>query len=162
VIVLIGFMGAGKSSVGRLVASKLGLPFIDTDANVVARAGRSIPEIFEQEGEPGFRELEREVVYEALDGPDAVVALGGGSLGDKGTRSKIEKATVFHLDVSYAVAMERIGDDRARPMLQGDTLSLYRERDAVYRAHSDVTIATDGRAPEDVATEVSDRLGARR
>lgn len=161
-IVLIGFMGAGKSSVGKLIASKLGVPFIDTDAEVVARSGCSIAEIFKREGEPGFRSLEREVVAEVLGGTDAVVALGGGSLGDPDTRSEIANATVVHLDVSYDEALKRVGGDRARPMLQGDARSLYRKRDAVYREVSDITIATDGRPPEDVANEVSDRLGASR
>jgi shikimate kinase len=162
VIVLIGFMGAGKTSVGELVASKLGLPFVDTDALVVSRAGRSIAEIFERDGEASFRALEREVVHEALAGPDAVVALGGGSLGDVETRSNIDDATVVHLAVSYDEVMKRVGNDAKRPMLQHDPRSLYTDRAAVYRSVADITVETDGRAPEEIALEVGDRLGARR
>jgi 3-dehydroquinate synthase/shikimate kinase/3-dehydroquinate synthase len=160
VIVLVGFMGAGKSSVGRLVASKLALPFIDTDANVVARAGRPIAEIFEEQGEPAFREIEREVVYEALEGPEAVVALGGGSLSDPGIWALLDKATVVHLDVSYAEAIERVGEDADRPMLQRDPRALYEERDAVYSKAADHTVTTDGRGPDEVAAAIRTLIGS--
>lgn len=153
-IVLIGFMGAGKTSVGALVASKLGLPFLDTDASVATLAGRSIAEIFERDGEGAFRALEREVVRDALSGPDAVVALGGGSLGDPALSSLLDRATVVHLDVSFTEAMGRVGGDAARPMLQQDPEALFAARDAVYRKHAEVSVMTDGRPPEEIADEI--------
>ena len=76
-IVLVGFMGAGKSTVGRLLAARLGVPFVDADAAIEAAEGRTIPAIFEADGEPGFRRIEAEVVRGLLDGPEAVLALGG-------------------------------------------------------------------------------------
>ncbi|MGH2805934.1 MAG: 3-dehydroquinate synthase [Actinomycetota bacterium] len=158
-IVLVGFMGAGKTSVGELVASKLGLPFVDTDAVVEARAGRSIAEIFDAQGEDAFRDLEREVARQALTGPDAVVALGGGTLGDPGVRALVADVTVVHLDVSYAEALKRVGTDDGRPMLRRDPRGVYDERADVYRAFADITVATDGRTPDEIAVELARRVG---
>ncbi|MDQ4125487.1 MAG: shikimate kinase, partial [Actinomycetota bacterium] len=104
-IVLVGFMGAGKSTVGRALAQRLRLPFVDVDAVVEARAGASIRELFEREGEAAFRRLEGEATRETLRGPDAVVALGGGALGDPAVTTALEWATVVHLDVSFGEAM---------------------------------------------------------
>jgi shikimate kinase len=105
------------------------LPFLDTDALVVARDGRSIRDIFEQSGERAFREIEREVVLETLQGRDAVISLGGGSLVDPKVCQGIERATVVHLRVSYGEAMRRVGVDAGRPMLDlRDPRTLAHER----------------------------------
>lgn len=157
-IVLVGFMGAGKSSVGSALAKDLGLRFVDTDQVVVQRALQSIPEIFEREGEAGFRTREREVATEALSGVDSVVSLGGGAVVDPHIRELLGPATVVHLDVGLAEALRRVGDDPSRPMLQRNTEELYRTRDPLYRAVADVTVVTDGRSVEEVVTEVSGNL----
>ncbi len=153
-IVLVGFMGAGKSSVGSALARALGLRFVDTDQVVVQRALRSISEIFEQEGEAGFRRREREVAAEALSGVDAVVSLGGGAVVDPHIRELLEPATVVHLDVGFAEALRRVGDDQGRPMLQRDTEELYRTRDPLYREVADVRVVTEGRTADEVTAEV--------
>ncbi len=160
-IVLVGFMGAGKTTVGRILAAKLGLPFRDTDAMVVAEAAMSISEIFEKKGEPGFRELEREAVYTALEAEDAVVALGGGALGDPGIVGRLQKAPVAHLDVGYGEAMRRIGGDEGRPMLERNPRELFRHREEMYRTVADFSIETNGRDPEDIAIELARRFGLR-
>jgi 3-dehydroquinate synthase len=156
-IVLVGFMGAGKSTVGRILARLAGLPFIDTDALVEAREGRTIEQIFSQDGERGFREVEREVVMETLAGDDAVIALGGGSLVDPQICRQIESATVVHLRVSYGEAMRRLGSETLdRPMLTlRDPRTLAAEREGVYEIVSDLGVETDGRSPRDVAMDIA-------
>ena len=160
VIVLVGFMGAGKTSVGRLLAARLGVPFVDTDLEVEARARRSIAEIFAENGEIAFRSFEREVVAAALSGPDAVVSVGGGALGDPATRAALEWATVIHLDVSFMEAMRRIADGASeRPMLAGDPKALFDERRALYQNAADLVVATDARTADEVAGDIAGRLG---
>lgn len=157
-IVLVGFMGAGKTVVGRLLAAELGLRFVDTDTVVAQRALHTIDEIFRLEGEAAFRALERASAAEALRGPDAVVSLGGGALGDPQTRALVADAIVVHLDVGYEEAMRRVGHDHRRPMLQRDPEGLYQEREAAYRDVADVTVPTDGRTPEEIARDLKTRL----
>jgi shikimate kinase / 3-dehydroquinate synthase len=160
VIVLVGFMGAGKTTVGRALAEELGVPFIDADDVIETHAGMSVAEIFETWGENGFRQFERSVVGEILAGNDAVVALGGGALADPGTRSALKDRAVVHLDVSLDEAMQRIGDDRARPMLAAaDPKALYDDRRALYESAARFTISTEGTAPEAVARAIAARLG---
>ena len=153
-------MGAGKSTVGRLLAERLGVPFVDSDDELTARTGRTPREIFETDGEPVFRALEREVVAELVtDGGDRVVALGGGALEDAGTRALLRDAVVVHLEVSHPVVLARVGGDPGRPVLARPGLDrLYRDRLDVYRAAADADVATDGRTPEDVAGAVLDAL----
>ena len=162
-IVLVGFMGAGKTTVGRALAGLCGLPFTDTDATTEAHARMSILEIFDAWGEEGFRRLERAAVSEALARPDGVVALGGGALADPRTRAAFEgrhDVTVVHLDVSFDEAMRRIGPDQARPMLAAtDPRVLYEGRRAVYQDAASFTICTDGSRPEEVARAIASRLG---
>lgn len=150
-IVLVGFMGAGKSTVGRLLAHRIGLPFVDADDVICARAGRSIPEIFETSGEAAFRRLESEVVAELLNADgDAVVALGGGALGDANARSLLADATVVHMQIDLEGALERSAASE-RPMLaQRDPAELYAERSAQYEEVRDHEV--DARAaPEFLA-----------
>lgn len=158
-IALVGFMGAGKTTVGRILAAKLGLPFHDTDAVVVSETGMDIARIFAEQGEPGFRDLEREVVYKLLASGNGVVSLGAGALGDPGIVAQLQKTDVVHLEVAYAEAIRRVGGDDGRPMLATDPRALFRDRDRIYRSVAKQSVVTDGKDPEAVAHEIADRLG---
>lgn len=158
-IVLVGFMGAGKTTVGRLLAAHRGSAFVDTDDLIAARAGASIEDIFATAGEGAFRELEREVVAEVLAGPDAVVALGGGALGDPATCAALEWTTVVHLSVSFAEAMRRVAGGSGRPLLAGDPKELFEERRVTYERVGTVRVDTDGKTPEEVAAEIARAAG---
>jgi shikimate kinase / 3-dehydroquinate synthase len=159
-IVLVGFMGAGKTTVGRLLADKLGLPFLDSDVVIEQRAGRTVRKIFADDGEPAFRALEHEVVADLLDGPDVVLALGGGAPEHPGTRALLDDGpSVVYLQVGYAQAMARVAGDEYRPMLHRPGLDdLYQRRLDVYGDLATLTIATDGRRPEAVASDVVEHL----
>lgn len=166
-IVLIGPPGAGKSTVGTLLASALGVPFVDTDAMVEQDAGSSIADLFVEHGEPHFRALEQAAVARALDGDDAVVALGGGApmaaASDRLLGSLGSRARVVFLDVGLADAAGRVGFDTARPLLainpRATWVRLMAERRATYERLADLRVDTGGRGPEQVATEILDDVG---
>jgi shikimate kinase len=159
VIVLVGFMGAGKSTIGQLVADKLGLPFIDSDPVIEERAGRPIRQIFAEDGEPSFRELEHEVIADLLDGPDAVIALGGGAPEHAGTQARLKAAEVVYLEVSYPDALRRVGGDTGRPLLaQPDLRARYDRRLAVYAAVATLVVRTDDRDPGAIGQDILARL----
>jgi shikimate kinase len=159
VIVLVGFMGAGKTTVGRVLAARLGVPFADSDQVIEERAGKPVRRIFADDGEPAFRRLEYDVIAELLAGPDLVLAVGGGAAAQPGTRDLLAGVPVVYLRVSYAEAMRRVGGDHGRPMLaQGDTGQLYAERDPLYRAAARHTVDADARAPEEIALDIVGRL----
>jgi shikimate kinase len=148
-------MGAGKTTVGRLLAAKLGLPFTDSDEVIEERAGRPIPRIFAEDGEPAFRDVEHQVIADLLAGPDAVLALGGGATSHPLTRSLLGPVPVVFLRVSYAEAMSRVGGDQGRPLLaRPDVPALYAERQALYARVATLTVDTDGRLPEQIVLEV--------
>lgn len=158
VVVLVGPMGAGKSTVGRLVAERLGTTLRDTDADVEARDGRRVQEIFVESGEERFRELEREAVAAALDEHAGVVALGGGAVGDPHSRDLLSGQTVVFLRVGLAAAAERVGLGVSRPMLLGNVRGrlkqLLDERAPLYESVATRVVGTDGRTPEEVADDV--------
>jgi shikimate kinase len=161
VIVLIGFMGAGKTTVGQLLSGQLGLPFLDADAVIEERAGCPVQQIFAERGEPAFRELEHETTAGLLAGPRIVLALGGGAVEDARTRRLLVAADVVYLHVRYAGALARVGGDAGRPMLsRPDLEAVYRRRLAAYEAVATHTVPTDGRAPADVCGEIVSRLGS--
>jgi shikimate kinase len=165
-IYLTGFMGAGKSSVGRVLAARRGVPFVDLDAEIVARAGASIPEIFAAGGEGEFRRLEREALEAVLGVPelaDAVIATGGGTVAWMGTAERLAAsgATVW-LNLPFATIVERIGvlGKLDRPLFRDETqaFALYRERLAAYRrCDLEVAVAAE-ESPEEVAARVEQRL----
>jgi len=159
VIVLVGFMGAGKTTVGHLLAERLGLPFLDSDLVIEQRTGCSIKEFFAENGEPAFRALESRVICELVDGSDAVLALGGGAAGHPDTVTRLKSAQVIYLQVSYEEAMLRVAGDQYRPMLARPGLEdLYQQRLSVYDTVATLTVATDGRRPQAVSADLLARL----
>jgi 3-dehydroquinate synthase/shikimate kinase/3-dehydroquinate synthase len=155
VAVLVGFMGAGKTTVGHILAERLGQPFVDSDVLIEQRQGRSVRDIFATEGEAYFRELEHTTVAELVRGEEAVIALGGGAVEDPRTRAVLRNARVIYLRVDYDEAMARVRGDEYRPLLHRPGLDeLYKRRLPVYEDLSVLTIDTDGRRPDAVAREV--------
>ena len=162
VVVLVGFMGAGKTTVGHIMAERLGQPFVDSDVLIEQRLGREIRDIFRTEGEPYFRQLERDTVAGLVRGPDAVIALGGGAVEDPRSRAVLRNARVVYLRVSYDEALARVKSDEFRPMLHRPDLDeVYKRRLSAYEDISVLTVDTDGRRPDAVALEVLARLPGR-
>ena len=143
-LVFVGPMGAGKTSVGRRVAQQLGLEFVDTDQLLEARTGASIPLIFELEGEPGFRQRERNLVAELCAREGLAIATGGGAVLDPDSRRVMrERGFVVHLHVSVDEQLRRLARDRHRPLLQAPDrherlLVLARQRQALYEELADL------------------------
>jgi shikimate kinase len=159
VIVLVGFMGAGKTTVGELLAGQLGLPFTDADQVIEQRAGRPVRQIFAEDGEPAFRALEHQVITALLDGPELVLALGGGAAGHPRTRQRLTGAQVVYLHVSYEQALARVGGDPGRPMLARPGLAeTYQQRLALYAEIATLTVPTDGRSPEAISRDIMAQL----
>ena len=160
-IVLVGFMGAGKTTVGRLLAAELGVPFTDSDKVIEERAGKPIRQVFADDGEPAFRALEHQVIADLLNGPDIVLALGGGAVEHALTRKLLAAAPVAFLRVSYAEALNRVGGDGGRPMLaRRDIADVFAGRQAAYSAVATLTADVDGRSPEDISADILSRLGS--
>lgn len=126
-IVLVGPMGVGKSTVGRLLAERLGVGYRDTDDDIVAAEGRSIADIFVEEGEPAFRAVEKAAVLRALAGHDGVLALGGGSILDEETRGLLAGQRVVYLSMDVEEAVKRTGLNAARPLLAVNPRKQWRE-----------------------------------
>jgi shikimate kinase len=164
-IVLVGMMGAGKSSVGRRLASRLGLPFVDADAEIEAAAGMSIPEIFAAHGEPYFRSGEARVIARLLEGGPQVMATGGGSFMNEGTRAAIhQKGVSIWLKADYEVLLRRVRRRTDRPMLKtadpAETLRrLMQERDPIY-ALADLTLHSREVPHESIVGEALSGLAA--
>jgi shikimate kinase/3-dehydroquinate synthase len=160
VIVLIGFMGAGKSSVGAALADRLGTRFADTDALIEIRAGRSIAELFDSEGEESFRRLERETVMQVLDGDTGVVALGGGAVEDEQIRTSLRDKDTIWLRVGPDEALKRL-DGSERPMLRRhEPGHLLERREPLYADAARFEVDTDGRTPEELVDEIVRLVGA--
>lgn len=157
-VVLVGPMGAGKTTVAGLLAQRWGVAVRDTDHDVEADAGREISEIFVDDGEAAFRELERKAVATALAEHDGVLALGGGAVLDPATREQLAGHTVVFLRVGLSDAVKRVGLGVGRPLLLGNVRArikaLLDERTPVYESVATHTVTTDARSPEEVADEV--------
>lgn len=164
-VALVGLSGAGKSTVAPLLASRLvGFIAIDLDRVVAERFGKSIDEIFAESGEGMFRDAESEALSEAMDGPPAVIATGGGVVLDPANRQTLGGARVVWLDAHPDHLVQRLAEStESRPLLDGDpgfALSrLHEERSALYAQVADLTIDVEGAAPIDVADEIARALG---
>jgi shikimate kinase len=158
-VVLVGPMGAGKTTVAGLLAQRWDVPVRDTDHDVEAAAGKQISEIFVDDGEVAFRALERAAVTEALAGHRGVLALGGGSVLDPDTRADLRGHRVVFLHVGLTDAVKRVGLGVGRPLLLGNIRSrikaLLDERLPVYQEVATITVETDGREAAEVADEVA-------
>ncbi|MBG0817303.1 shikimate kinase [Planomonospora sp. ID82291] len=156
--VLIGAPGSGKSTVGRLLAERLGVAFRDTDADVEAAAGKPVSDVFVEDGEERFRALEAEAVRRALAEHDGVLSLGGGAILDETTRGLLAGHRVVYLEVGLAQAVTRVGLGAARPLLvlnpRSQLKKLMDARRPIYEALAAVTVATDGREPAEVVDEI--------
>jgi shikimate kinase len=148
---LVGLMGAGKTTIGRQLARRLKLTFIDSDHEIEARTGANIPWIFDIEGEKGFRKRERDVIDELTQRQGIVLATGGGAVMDKRNRIHLsERGMVIYLHTSIEQLVKRTAKDRNRPLLQtGEPRvrleELLAERDPVYREIADLVVETDNR-----------------
>ncbi|MEU6308923.1 shikimate kinase [Streptomyces chartreusis] len=162
VVVLIGPMGVGKSTVGQLLAERLGVGYRDTDDDIVAEQGRTIAEIFVDEGEPVFRAIEKQAVQRALTEHDGVLALGGGSILDEDTRALLLGQRVVYLSMDVEEAVKRTGLNAARPLLAVNPRKQWRElmeaRRHLYESVATAVVATDGRSPEEVTQAALDAL----
>lgn len=165
VVVFVGAPGAGKTSVGRRVAERLNVEFIDTDQAIESQSGSSVAEIFINEGEPVFRALESEIVSRTLKECSGVVSLGGGAIVSPATRALVAASTAVWLQVNLADASQRVGMTGSRPLLLGNVrgtmLKMLEERSPMYAEVADLTVDTSGRAIRSVVDEVMAWLESR-
>jgi shikimate kinase len=166
-IVLVGPMGAGKSTIGRLLASELGLEFVDSDREIEARSGANIPWIFDVEGEEGFRKREIQTIAELLDSQSPMLlATGGGAIIRKENREIIsQKSTVIYLHTTVEQQLLRTAKDKNRPLLQNDNpkailQSLFEVRHPLYQECADIIIKTDRQSPKSVVRTIVKKLKA--
>ncbi|SCF63911.1 shikimate kinase [Streptomyces sp. MnatMP-M27] len=161
-VVLVGPMGVGKTTVGQVLAERLGTTFRDTDTDIVTAAGKEISEIFIDEGEPHFRELERQAVRTAVAEHPGVLALGGGAVLDEDTRALLSGRPVVFLEMGVAAAVKRTGLDAPRPLLAVNPRQRWRElmeqRRPLYTEVARAVVSTEDRTPDDVADAVLDVL----
>ncbi|MGW4250723.1 3-dehydroquinate synthase [Streptomyces californicus] len=161
-VVLVGPMGVGKSTVGELLAARLGTTYRDTDADIVAEAGKPIAEIFYDEGEEHFRALERRAVAAAVAGHPGVLSLGGGAVLDGTNRALLAGRPVVYLSMDVDEAVRRVGLNTARPLLAVNPRRQWRElmdaRRHLYEEVARTVVATDEHTPEEVAQAIIDAL----
>jgi len=160
--IMIGPPGAGKTTVGGLVAGLLGLDFVDTDTVIEQAAGKPVSDIFVQDGEDAFRALERRAAAHLIGSHPGVLALGGGAILDPATRQLLAGRRVVYLETGFVSAVHRTGLDAPRPLLFGNPRArmktLLEERLPVYAGLAWITVPTDDREPQDIAGEIAARL----
>ena len=163
-IYLVGPMGAGKSTIGRLLSTELGLEFFDSDKVIEERCGANIPWIFDMEGEEGFREREQQVIDELTQRSNIVLATGGGAVMRELNRNHLaSRGTVVYLCTAVKQQLERTAKDKNRPLLQTDNpeevlQKLFSIRDPLYREIADIIIKTDNNSPKSVVQEIKRQI----
>lgn len=163
--VVVGPPGAGKTTIGGLLADRMGVAFRDTDDDAARSAGKSIAEMFTEDGEPAFRELEERTIATALDEHTGVLALGGGAVLSERTRQRLAGYPVVFLSVGLAEGAQRVGLSTARPLLSGVNpratfKALLDERLPIYRGVAVVEVSTDGVEPDEIVDRVVEQLAA--
>ncbi len=158
-IALTGFMGSGKTTVGKVLADFLGCPFMDLDDLVVKKAGKSIPDIFAQDGEPAFRQLEAQVLRKTVEKyaeSTAVLALGGGAVLAPSSAALLHEKTVcIYLRASLETLLARLeGETAGRPLADASLADRLAAREPIYEKTAHVVIDTDGLSPDEVADEI--------
>ena len=158
-ITLTGFMGGGKTTVGRLLADALGCPFMDLDDLIVKKAGKSIPDIFAQDGEPAFRQLEAQVLRKTVEKyaeSTVVLALGGGAVLAPASAALLHEKTVcIYLRATIDTLLERLAGETAdRPLADDAMAARLAEREPLYEKTAHVIIDTDGLSPDEVTDEI--------
>jgi len=158
-ITLTGFMGSGKTTVGRILADALGCPFLDLDEMIVKKAGKSIPDIFAQDGEPAFRQLETRLLRQTVEkygGSTAVLSLGGGAVLSPASATLVHEKTVcIYLRATLDTLMDRLaGETAGRPLADASLAERLAAREPLYEKTAHVVIDTDGLTPEEVSDEI--------
>ena len=162
-IVLIGVPGAGKSTVGKLLAEELNLDFVDTDLVIEKQAGKSISDIFVQDGEPVFRALEKQVVADAISNANCVVSVGGGALMDVDTRQIVKGQECVWLQAGLSQAVDRVGMNKNRPLLlgnvRGQLADLMAAREPLYIECAKHVVDTNNMTADQVVQEIIEMVG---
>ena len=158
-ITLTGFMGSGKTTVGRILADALGCPFLDLDEMIVKKAGKSIPDIFAQDGEPAFRQLEARLLRQTVEkygGSTAILSLGGGAVTAAASATLLyEKTVCIYLRATLDTLMDRLaGETAGRPLADASLAERLAAREPLYEKTAHVVIDTDGLSPDEVVDEI--------
>lgn len=158
-ITLTGFMGSGKTTVGRLLADALGCPFFDLDELIVKKAGKSIPDIFAQDGEPAFRQLEAKLLRQTVEKyceNAAVLSLGGGAVTTPASATLLHDKTVcIYLRATLDTLLQRLaGETAGRPLADDSLAQRLAAREPIYEETAHVTLDTDGLSPEEIVDEI--------
>lgn len=164
-IYLVGPMGSGKTTIGKLLAKQLNRPFMDCDWHIAAQTGADIPWIFEKEGEVGFRERETRALSELTALPNLVMATGGGAVMRPENRALLKKGLVIYLQADVEVQLARTKKDRNRPLLQTDNPravleNLYQQRHPLYLEIADIIVSTGRFYPKQMVHEVLTKIMA--
>lgn len=163
-IVLVGVPGAGKTTVGKLLAESLKQEFFDSDQVIESQAGKSVSDIFTQDGESVFRTLEHDVIIQLLQSRNGVLALGGGALGNTDTRNAVKGATTIWLVAGLSQAVDRVGMNRNRPLLlgnvRGQLAELMTAREPLYKEVATIVVDTSKLSPGEVVSHILSELKA--